>query len=77
MELLLKIPLEDFEIKEFPDTGTILLVRKGFEGESDYTLEGEGFVLEFKEGKPVYLDIYDPEVAKAFKKHFALELKEV
>ena len=28
MELFLKIPLKDYEIKEFEDTGTIVIVKK-------------------------------------------------
>ena len=73
-ELLLKLPLEDFEIKEYPDTGTILIVRKGMKGLPDYSVEAEGATIEFKEGQIYAIDIYDPIVAKKFKEKFAIIL---
>ncbi len=75
MELLLRIDLEDYEVKEYPDTGTILVFRKGVEGEPDYSIEGEGFVVEFKDGLVYTIDIYDPEVAKEFKDRYLLSVK--
>ncbi len=72
MELSLKIPLKDYEIREYGDTGTILIVRRGMKGEPEYSLEGEGFVIEFKEGKIYTIDIYDPEVAKRVREHLSL-----
>ncbi|GAB6066227.1 hypothetical protein JCM9492_13200 [Aquifex pyrophilus] len=74
MELLLKIPLEDYEIKEYPDTGTILIVRKGMKGEPDYSIEGEGMVIEFKDGQIYTIDVYDPELAKRFREEMVLVL---
>ncbi len=75
MELLLKIDLEDYEIREYPDTGTILVVKKGMDGEPDYSVEGEGFVMEFKDGMVYTIDIYDPDVAKKFKDRYLLSVK--
>ncbi len=51
MELFLKIPLKDYEIKEFEDTGTIVIVKKGLSGKPDYSIERDGFVVEFKDGE--------------------------
>ena len=75
MELLLKIDLEDYEMREYPDTGTILVVKKGMDGEPDYSVEGEGFVMEFKNGVVYTIDIYDPDVAKKFKDRYLLSVK--
>ncbi len=75
MELLLRINLENYEVKEYSDTGTILATRKGVEGEPDYSIEGEGFVVEFKDGSVYTVDIYDPEVAKEFKDRYLLSVK--
>ena len=72
MELSLKIPLEGYEMREYEDTGTILIVRKGMTGEPEYSVEGEGFVIEFKEGKIYTIDIYDPEVARKVREHLYL-----
>ena len=74
MELLLKIPLEDYEIKEYPETGTMLIVRKGMKGEPDYSIEGEGMVIEFKDGQIYTIDIYDSEVAKKLREELVLVL---
>jgi len=74
MELLLKIPLDDYEIREYPETETMLIIRKGMKGEPDYSIEGEGMVIEFKDGKIYTIDIYDSEVAKRFRKEFVLAL---
>ena len=73
-ELLLKLPLEDYEIKEYPETGTILIVRKGVKGLPDYSVEGEGITIEFKDGQIYAIDIYDPSVAKKFKENLAITL---
>lgn len=48
MEVFLKISLRDYGIKEFEDTGTIIIVKKGLSGKPDYSIEGGGFVVEFK-----------------------------
>jgi len=76
MELLLGIKLEDkdYEIREYPDTGTLLIIRKGMGGEPDYSIEGEGFVVEFKDGEIYSVDVYDPEVASKVKREFYLQL---
>jgi len=74
MELLLKIPLEDYEIREYPETGTILIVRKGMKGEPDYSIEREGMVIEFKDGQIYTIDIYDPEIVKKLKEELVLML---
>jgi len=73
-ELLLKLSLEDYEIKEYPDTGTILIVRKGMKGFPDYSVEANGATIEFKDGKIYTIDIYDPSIAKKFKEKFAIIL---
>ena len=72
MELSLKIALDEYEVKEYPETGTMLIVRKGMSGEPDYSVEGEGFVIEFKEGKIYLIDIFDPEVARQVKEKFSI-----
>lgn len=72
MELLLKFPLEDYHIKEFPDTGTLLIIRKDMEGQPDYSVEGDGFVIEFKDGLVYIVDVYEPEVARKIKDNIAL-----
>ena len=76
MELLLGIKLEEgkYEIREYPDTGTLLIVRKGMKGEPDYSIEGEGFVVEFKDGEIYTVDVYDPEVALQVKERFYLQV---
>ena len=74
MDLLLRLSPEDYEIKEFPDTGTMLIVHKGVKGRPDYSLEGDGFVIEFKDGLIYTVDVYDPEVAKKVKAQAPLEL---
>jgi len=76
MELLLGITLEDdeYEIKRFPETGTMVIHRKGISGEPDYSVEGDGFVVEFKDGKIYTVDIYDPEVASRAGEKFYLQL---
>ncbi len=74
MELLLKVPLEDFEIREYPETGTMLIVRKGMKGKPDYSIEGEGMVIEFKNGQIYAIDIYDPEVVKKLREELVLVL---
>ena len=51
MELLLRLPLEGYEVKEYPDTGTIPVVKEGVREEPDYSLEGDGFAIEFKADK--------------------------
>ncbi len=51
MEVFLKISLKDYEIKEFEDTGTIIIVKKGLSGKPDYSIDGDGFVVEFKNGE--------------------------
>ena len=40
MELLLGIGLENdkYEVREYPDTGTLLIVHKGMKGEPDYSI---------------------------------------
>ncbi len=58
MELPPKIDLEDYGIREYPDTGTILMFKRGMDGEPDYAVEGEGFVMEFKDGMVYTIDIY-------------------
>ncbi|EDP75733.1 hypothetical protein [Hydrogenivirga sp. 128-5-R1-1] len=58
MEVLLKINLEYYEIREYPDAGTILMFKRGMDGEPDYAVEGEGFVMEFKDGMVYTIDIY-------------------
>ncbi len=73
MEVLLRIPLEGYEIKEFEDTGTMLIARKGLSGRPDYSLEGKGFVIEFKNGLVYVIDIYDPKVAKVFRERLLLD----
>jgi len=76
MELLLSIKLEDkdYEVREYPDTGTLLIVRKGMKGEPDYSMEGEGFVVEFKDGEIYTVDVYDPELASKVKESFCLQI---
>ncbi|WP_164930565.1 hypothetical protein [Aquifex aeolicus] len=76
MELLLKIPLEKekYEIKEYPETGTMLIVHKDLRGEPDYSIEGEGLVIEFKNGEIYTIDVYDPEVARKIKQELVLVL---
>ncbi len=76
MELLLGIRLEKdkYEVKEYPDTGTLLIVRKGMKGEPDYSIEGEGFVVEFKDGEIYTVDVYDPKVASQVKERFYLQV---
>ena len=76
MELLLGIRLEGdkYEVREYPDTGTLLIVRKGVKGEPDYSIEGEGFVVEFKDGEIYTVDIYDPEVVSQVKERFYLQV---
>ena len=74
MELLLKMPLENYEIREYPETGTMLIVRKGMKGKPDYSIEGEGMVIEFKDGQIYTIDIYDPEVAKKLREKLVLIL---
>ncbi len=69
-ELLLKLPLDDYEIKEYPETETMLIVRKGMKGLPDYSIEGEGITVEFKDGKIYTIDIYDPNVVKKLKEKF-------
>ena len=73
-ELHLRLDLKDYEIKEYPETGTMLIVRKGVKGLPDYSIEGEGITIEFKDGKIYAIDIYDPEVAQKFKKEFAVTI---
>jgi len=51
-----------------------LIIRKGMEGEPDYSIEGEGFVVEFKDGEIYAVDVYDPEVASKVKREFYLQL---
>ncbi|MEJ7619309.1 MAG: hypothetical protein WKI46_00635 [Aquificaceae bacterium] len=72
MEMFLKISLKDYEIKEFEDTGTIIIVKKRLSGKPDYSIEGEGFVVEFKNGEIYTIDIYDPEVARNFREKLSL-----
>ncbi len=76
MELLLGIRLDEdkYEIREYSDTGTLLIVRKGMKGEPDYSIEGEGFVVEFKDGEIYTVDVYDPEVASQVKERFYLQV---
>ncbi len=76
MELLLGIRLEEdkYEVREYPDTGTLLIVRKDMEGEPDYSMEGEGFVVEFKDGEIYTVDVYDPEVASQVRNSFYLKV---
>ena len=74
MELLLKIPLEEYEIREYPETGTMLIIRKGMNGKPDYSIEREGMVIEFKDGQIYTIDIYEPEVAKKLKKKLTVVL---
>ncbi len=76
MELLLGIKLEDkdYEVREYPDTGTLLIIHKGMKGEPDYSIEGEGFVVEFKDGEIYAVDVYDPEVASRVKEKLYLQL---
>ncbi len=74
MELRIEIPLDEYEIREYEDTGTLLIFRKDFIGEPDYSIEGEGFVIEFKDGEIYTIDVYDPDVARKFKEKFMLEL---
>ncbi len=76
MELLLGIRLEKgkYEIREYPDTGTLLIVRKDMKGEPDYSIEGEGFVVEFKDGEVYTVDVYDPKVASQVKDKLYLEV---
>ena len=75
MEVLLKINLEDYGIREYPDTGTILMFKRGMDGEPDYAVEDEGFVMEFKDGMVYTIDIYEPDVAKKFKDRYLLSVK--
>ncbi len=75
MELLLRLPLEGYEVKEYPDTRTILVVKKGVRGEPDYSLEGDGFVIEFKNGEVYTIDIYEPEVAQRFREKHLLSVR--
>ncbi len=72
MEVFLKISLKDYGIKEFEDTGTIIIVKKGLSGKPDYSIEGGGFVVEFKNGEIYIIDIYDPEVARNFREKLSL-----
>ncbi len=72
MEVFLKISLRDYGIKEFEDTGTIIIVKKGLSGKPDYSIDGEGFVVEFKNGEIYIIDIYDPEVARNFREKLSL-----
>lgn len=72
MELLLKLPLEDYEIKEFLDTGTLMIVHKDMHGQPDYSIEGEGFVVEFKDGTVYIIDVYEPQVARKIKENLPL-----
>ena len=74
MDLLLRLSPEDYEIKEFPETGTLLIAHKGIKGKPDYSIEGDGFVIEFKDGFIYTVDVYDPEVAKRVKAKAPLEL---
>ena len=76
MELLLGIRLErdKYEVREYPDTGTLLIVRKGIKGEPDYSIEGEGFVVEFKDGEIYTVDVYDPEAVSQVKDKFYLQV---
>ncbi|QID33762.1 hypothetical protein [Pampinifervens florentissimum] len=72
MEVFLKISLRDYGIKEFEDTGMIIIVKKGLSGKPDYSIDGEGFVVEFKNGEIYIIDIYDPEVARNFREKLSL-----
>ena len=73
-ELLLKLTLNDYEIKEYPETGTMLIIRKGMKGFPDYSIEGEGVTIEFKDGKIYTIDIHDPKVAQKLKQKLILTL---
>ena len=74
MEVLLKFDISDYEIKEFEDTGTMLIRKRGMEGKPDYSIEGEGFVIEFKEGEIYIIDLYDPTIAQDFKDRHLLQI---
>ncbi|RMH06672.1 MAG: hypothetical protein D6699_02140 [Aquificota bacterium] len=74
MELRIRIPLEGYEVKSYEDTGTMLIFRKDLSGEPDYAIEGDGFVIEFKNGEIYTIDVYDPETAKRLKKEFTLAI---
>ena len=77
MELLLGIRLEEdkYEVREYSETGTLLIVRKDMEGEPDYSIEGDGFVVEFKDGEIYTVDVYDREVASQVKERFYLQVE--
>ena len=76
MELLLGIELEGdkYEVREYPDTGTLLIIHKGIKGEPDYSIEGDGFTVEFKNGEIYTIDVYDPEVAREVKDRLYLRV---
>ncbi|RTZ58675.1 MAG: hypothetical protein DSZ31_05365 [Gammaproteobacteria bacterium] len=74
LELQLKLKLDDYEIREYPETGTMLIVRKGMKGLPDYSVEGEGITIEFKDGKIYTIDIYDPKVVQKLKEKFTIIL---
>ncbi len=74
MDLLLRLSPEDYELKEFPETGTLFVVHRSMKGKPDYSIEGDGFVIEFKDGLIYTVDVYDPEVAKRVKAKAPLEL---
>jgi len=74
MKVLLKLNPEHYDVREFPETGTLLVVRRGTKGPPDYSLEGEGFVIEFKNGEIYTIDIYDPKVARRFKNGLLIEV---
>lgn len=49
MELPLKLKLKNYRVRRYPDAdaGAMLTVKKGVKGELDYSLEYDGFIIEF------------------------------
>lgn len=49
-------------MKEDPDRGSLLLVRRGVTGLPDEVIEGKGLTIEVKDGKVVIIDIFRPDL---------------
>ncbi len=72
--LIIKLGEDKYETKEYSDTGTLLIVRKDMKGEPDYSIEGDGFVVEFKDGEIYTVDVFDPKVASQVRERFYLQV---